>query len=86
MPSMPELEFVDDLPEAVMQRYNVADRARSLKANPGKWARWPAVYDAGHLRRRLTEVAGDGFEVVTRRIEDRGPKVTFARYVGGDES
>jgi len=74
---MSELTFVDALPEdARRRRDKTQQRAAELRANPGKWAKWPSQTAASGLRKSL----GADFEVTTRQVDGRSR--AFVRYVG----
>jgi hypothetical protein len=76
---MTELQFVDELPGAPSAlRAKTAERAEVIKANPGKWARWPSKTPPSGIRKSLERI-DTGFEVVGRKLD--GEVVAFVRYV-----
>ena len=76
---MTELQFVDELPGAPSAlRGKTAQRAKAIKANPGKWARWPSKTAPSAIRKSLEKI-DDAFEVACRTVD--GETVAFVRYV-----
>lgn len=75
---MTDLEFIDELPARTGKQGKTEERARELKASPGRWARWPSKTGSAGIKKAL-QAQGDGFEVVTRSVD--GAPAIFARYV-----
>lgn len=79
---MTELQFVDELPgeKRPYGRASVtAARVAELKANPGRWAPWPAKITVGAVKKVLQRFEGDVFEADLRLVG--GKSVVFVRFV-----
>lgn len=74
------VEFVDELPPKAHKGRAEAPWRAELRAQPGRWAIVPIQPNNTTVYRS----AVPGFEFASRTVD--GERLTFARYVGEEES